>query len=427
MKSARQLSSFLCRQSVRSKVLPLLILASSQSLLGASEKSFTVAVYNIENLWDQIPQNEGKEAPYAQYAPKTSNYYEKAAGGKYSFTEIKAQNLRQVALAIADKGPEVFGIVEVESREALETVQKNVADLGYRYLAFSDMSLKRGELAPSVGLGLLSKFPIKESSYLLVPKLPSFDTGEENDTFFARESNRRYLQRPILKVTLDVDGHPLIVFLNHWKSKGGDGHELRRMAYAQVLRRELNSLGPKTDSLIMGDLNSNYDEFKTIEERPENNTGEGKTGINHVLRTTGRELAVQETEAAANFPLYNLYYELPQDERKSAYYKNFGGWASLDHLILSPGLYDQGGISYVDNSFKVAAPNMKKLSFLFYEKGPSKGKPKRWISAYDKDARKTVHQAGGYSDHLPIWAKFYLSTLQDASEPIPLELPSEED
>jgi hypothetical protein len=110
------------------------------------------------------------------------------------------------------------------------------------------------------------------------------------------------------------------------------------------------------------------------------------TAINGVLRSQGIEIALQQTSGP---DLYNLWYELPSNQRGSDVYR--GKWGTLMQMIISRGLYDHRGIQYVDNSFSVAA-------FQNLNAQAGTGVPIRWQMIDDT--------AGGYSDHLPIAAKF---------------------
>jgi len=183
--------------------------------------------------------------------------------------------------------------------------------------------------------------------------------------------------RPILEVWIDVDGHELVTFTNHWKSGASNPEiELVRVQNAEVLRQRIDQLkreNPDVDIIIGGDLNSDYNQSQRY-------TSMTSTGVNTILGSTGDELAVSRKTAF----LYNLWYELPADERKSDNYSNH--WGTLMHLIVSPGMYNRSGVSYVDNSFEVGI--FSGLNANAYNETPI-----RWTNG-----------AGGlgYSDHFPL-------------------------
>ena len=104
--------------------------------------------------------------------------------------------------------------------------------------------------------------------------------------------------------------------------------------------------------------------------------------------------------------LYNLWFELPSDQRGSDTYK--GEWGTLMHLIVSRGLYDQNGVQYEDGSFAVVKiPGLNANAL---------GLPNRW-------SRGKV--PGGFSDHFPIYARFRSVDTHDKDKWMPLDKPSE--
>ena len=106
--------------------------------------------------------------------------------------------------------------------------------------------------------------------------------------------------------------------------------------------------------------------------------------------------------------------------RRTAFESAFG-WVSLDHIILGSGLYDSRGISYVDNSFQIASKGNSEAAFLF----AANGTPLRW-RVKQTGARYFRHEVGGFSDHLPICARFTVLADQGAGR-IPLSKPGQPD
>jgi len=192
--------------------------------------------------------------------------------------------------------------------------------------------------------------------------------------------------RAILEVLIDVDGAPLYVFSNHWKSGASDlVTEEVRVANARTLRTRLDEIlraDPNADIILGGDFNSQYN-------HKQRNPRMKLTGLNDVLGSQGNELAVRGKQR----DLYNLWYELPAAERGSDTYR--GEWGTLMHLIVSRGLYDYRGVQYVDNTFAVA-----KFPGLNVD---AAGLPVRWSG--DGPA------GSGFSDHFPISARF--TTVKD--------------
>ena len=374
---------------------------------------FTIVSYNVENFFDQVDEDRNED--YGDYRlrknPKGqwSNYGEKVQyeGRSMSFTEAKAQNIRKALLAISPEGPEIAGLVEVESKDSLDILLQATKDLGYKYAQFSDWPTHSPR--PAMGMGVLSKFPI--SSWSLVT--PNFQKKMESEDLSVANSlgqqgnkkSRNDTPRSILKVTINVYGHPLLVYVNHWKSKAGP--ESLRKAYAEALEKDLEKAlkeNPRTDFVLLGDFNSEYNEAVILTD--EHNDTNGTTGINHVLKSQGDELAV--ATARTPFIKYDLHYELEPNRRRSAWHPGFN-WSSLDHIIIGPGLYDHKGLTYVDGSFDIARPEHPSVEMLF----DHQGRTKRWMAR--REGPFTRHSIGGFSDHLPLYARFRIAPEQNNS------------
>lgn len=317
-------------------------------------KTFKVASYNLENLFDLT--EDGTE--YSEYVPDTSSGWDK------NIVEIKLTNIAKV---IKDLKADVIALQEVESEKALILLRNKLKelDVDYPYLEIGN------SWSTSVECAILSKFPIINKKNIRVSYGPT---------------------RNILRVTLDIDGNHLILFINHWKSK--QGPENLRIVYAKKLKAEINKLKNDVDFILIGDFNSNYNEYETFRNIRKLNNTLGATGINHILKTIKNSIPVDEKtlmEQTKNEYLYNLWLELNKSRRWS--YNFFGNKNSPDSIIVSKGLYDNQGISYVDNSFDKFSPD-----YLFKENAIY-----RW-QITNKGRGK--HLGRGYSDHLPIFAYF---------------------
>ncbi len=363
-------------------VLLALLTVASQA------RTFTVAVYNLENLFDI----DGKAA-YDEYQPE--RYTE-------AHLRTKLENTARVVAKMGDegKGPEIMLFQEVEldqtpsaapldydallGRHEKETLSQLLSGpvpvdardwpaeawllkavreqglTGYRVITGGDSvsTLNEDGRARAIKNVIFTRFPIKEVRTYPVPNA-----------------------RNIIEVLLDVDGASLYVFSNHWKSGAGDPVTERvRMADAQVLRARLDEIlraDPHADIIIGGDFNSQYNQR-------ERNPKMLETAIGDVLRSQGNELALRGPDV----DLYNLWYELPEAQRGSDTYK--GEWGTLMQLIISRGLYDFSGVQYVDNSFQVG-------KYRGLNEAPD-GMPMRWSFAAPSGA--------GTSDHFPVFARF---------------------
>ncbi len=319
----------------------------SVSLLGAE---FRIATYNVENLFDL--KKSGTE--YTEYIPFTGY------GWNEKIYRVKLENIAKV---ICDLKPDIIALQEIESDEALEALGEYVARCGvslpYRAIA---------ERKPTaVKTALLSKYRILKKREI--------------------DPDGTLKTRNILEVSLEIEGRKLTLFVNHWKSRSGP--ESRRVVSAKALMRRLK--GFDGEYVLLGDFNSNWNEWRVIgESRRLNDTG-GVTGIGSILKSVRGKKAVTKRDIEP--PCHtNLWLELPPQRRWS--HNFYGRKSALDHILLPASMFDSKGINYIDRSFKPFKP-----SYLFKPNGAIF----RWEMAKRGDGK---HLGGGYSDHLPIYADF---------------------
>lgn len=311
---------------------------------------FTVASYNVENLFDA--KRVGTE--YENYA--TSHNWTKR------MVEIK---LNHVAEVICDLNADILGLQEIENKQILLALQKKLSRVGCTY-TYAAITSKKGA---SIQVALLSRFPIKKTKELQVSYTPKV--------------------RNILEVQVDVKGRPLWLFVNHWKSRAYRGYESKRMKYAKVLKKRLESFPKDTPYILLGDFNTDYDAHRNLEKKIDD-TG-GKTGLHDVLGLAFKHHLQTPVDLANGNTLRHstLWLDLPYDERWNT--KFYGKKGTPDHIILPSSLFDQKGINYLNHSFHVF-----KKPYLFTQKGYIN----RW------EYKNSKHRGKGYSDHLPIMASF---------------------
>lgn len=358
------------------------------ALLGAAcalARPFTVVAYNVENLVDVDGVTQ----------------FEEYQGPKYTRAHAltKLQNIAQIVAQFENgRGPDVLILceLEVDFTPAPAPLDYDAILQRYAGVTIRDMLGEKfdREVADLPSEALLAKALADRgiTGYRIVPAENVTAPGtartlEQKCAVFTRfpvkaaRSHPTLDARAVLEVQLEVEGAPLYVFANHWKSGASDAEtEKTRAANAQTLRTRLNEIlraDPNADIVLGGDFNSQYNQkqrypnFKT-------------TALNDVLGSQGNELAIRGTQRE----LYNLWYELPAPQRGSDTFR--GEWGTLMHLIISRGLYDYRGVQYVDNSFAVAKfPGLN---------ADAKGLPVRW--SFDGPA------GSGFSDHFPVYARF---------------------
>jgi endonuclease/exonuclease/phosphatase family metal-dependent hydrolase len=327
----------------------------------ASKDTIAIAFYNVENLFDL--NDDGNE--YAEFRPG-------ALGWNKQTWEKKVAN---IASAVAALQADVVGLCEVENRNALEGLRRELARRGaaYPYDAIADRS---GRGATSAAL--LSRFPVVRTS--------EFGVGRGNPG-----------SRSVLEADIACGGEPLKLFVNHWPSKKHP--ESQRLAVARVLAERIRKLPPRTDYAVIGDLNADFDEWRKFRTERLDDT-KGATGINHLMKTVHGEpgkfvsyVVRQEMAAADSAWHYDLWMELPEERRCSYTYQ--GQPKTPDHILLPHTLFDRHGWSYREGSFSVFTWDRRLLR---------EGEPFRWqMRGFGK---RRFHTGEGYSDHLPLRAEF---------------------
>lgn len=357
-----------------------------------SANEFTVVAYNVENLFDV--DGIAIYRDYTQDEPDDPFTYSRAK------LLTKLQNTAAVLAYFNEgAGPEVILFQELEADFSPETT---VEDLDQFLVAYADTTvaamLGEGWKPEYAGLPTaawllkaLSDAGLKGYEVVSVPaKAQDVGIAHTNAVFskfpiLASTAHPLEQARDILEVELDVEGHSLFLFDNHWKSGASNPErEPIRVQNATVLRGLIDARlaeDPNADIILGGDFNSHYNHsilYSDIE-----------TGINDVLGSQGNELAIREQGGA---DLYNLWYELSPEARYSEVWRGHRG--TLMHLLITRGLYDDHGIRYVDGSFdKLLLQGLNADGI---------GRPLAWTFA--------GQTGGGASDHFPVYARFAVGT-----------------
>ncbi|WP_372999054.1 endonuclease/exonuclease/phosphatase family protein [Sulfurimonas sp.] len=327
----------------------LLLVALWAALFGDS--ILKIATYNVENLFDL----EKKGYKYKEYEPNTNSNWNQRT------YKIKLQNIAKV---IKEIDADIIALQEVHSLQALKDLRFTLKQNGlyYQYYSIADKKHTATKVA------FLSKLPFTYSKELSVTST--------------------YKYRNILESKFKINGNDLYIFINHWKAKSGP--ESMRIVSAKTLRKRVSEIGYDKNIVLLGDFNSHYEEFLIFKRNRKHNDTNGKTGINHVLRTLKQIHRAKDVKyEKENF--YNLWYDTDASKRYSYIFK--GKKEALDNILISQPLLDKKGISYIDDSIT----NLDK-NYLFKKKNIY-----RWQVS---KARVSKHKGKGYSDHLPVMAKF---------------------
>jgi endonuclease/exonuclease/phosphatase family metal-dependent hydrolase len=386
--------------------------------LPVSAREFTVVTYNVENLFDADGQ------------AVFDDYQETGKENAYSPAKllVKLQNIGRVLQTFNQgAGPEVIAFNEFEIDFTPESKATDHAAVLEKYKDVTVEEMLTTKLDDEIrGLPvevLLLKYLEDEGmgGYQVAVGEDEADLSllETTDRSVRRKAHKNAVfskfpitdvkshatpdARDILETTLDIDGQPLILFVNHWKSRASDlNAEQTRRLNARTLRDRLDAImaeNPSADILVAGDFNSQYNQTKA-------NPHLGKTAVNDVLGSQGDEAT---TAASTGFSLYNLWHELPPEKRYSDSYD--GKWGTLMQKMVTPGLYDHRGVQYVDNSFMVVmVDDVNTVGVL--------NLPRRWTN---------FGAGAGTSDHFPIAAKFRTVDEDDTAKRLELSAPGREE
>lgn len=279
-------------------------------------KDINIATYNVENLFDGV--NQGSE--YRDFRLGNNGWSQKMA-------TIKLQN---TAKAVKLIGADIVAVQEVENKNILKQLAKKT---GFQYTAFA-----KPNRSP-IGLGVLSKYPIKKSK--------NFKAGIEKT-------------RDFLYTKIDINGHSLGLWVVHFPTQKYPKSQRKRVA--NHLKKAIKSQND-AEYIVVGDFNT-------------------KISRNSILQQSFGTFGVGKN-------LYDPWFSLPSSKRWS--HSFFGKKSAIDRMLLSPGMFDGKNLDFKKGSFRVV-----KKDFLVNKKGY----PNRWQMRGKKNSKK--HLGKGYSDHLPL-------------------------
>ena len=184
-----------------------------------------VASYNVENLFDGIPDN-----PH--------NPREKAK---------PTRELRALAKVLRQVDADVVIMQELESEKTL----RQFRDQYLKSFGYQTVLVQEGNDLRGIDVGLLSRWPV-------------ISTQSHRDLTFQVGEHRRKFSRDLLQAEIRTpEGYVFTVFAAHLKSKlGGARSDLIREAEAQAIQQILLNFQhkfPRRNFLLAGDFNDTPD------------------------------------------------------------------------------------------------------------------------------------------------------------------------
>ncbi|MCE1188108.1 MAG: endonuclease/exonuclease/phosphatase family protein, partial [Ignavibacteria bacterium] len=315
----------------------------------AESDTIAIAFWNVENFYDTLDDQNKKDD---DFLPNGSYQWTKERFDK------KMEHLGQAIKDMNDKkGPDMIGMAEVENRWVLEQLIKtNLSGLDFS-IAHIDSPDERG-----IDAALL----YNSKKFELV--------SLRGDTVSLAD---KYPTRLILHAELKtIFGDIVHVFVNHWPSRrnGQDKSEINRVTAATVLKGEVDKLlaaNKNARIVIMGDFN----------DEPDNNS---------ILKTLDAGLYTCDS-VKQNTTLHNVSWERKGKGEGTLKYRDT--WNCLDQIIISPDVLTDAQFKYICGSYTIFRPD-----YLIQHGGKYDGSP---FPTYGG-----TRYLGGYSDHLPVFAKF---------------------
>jgi len=312
-----------------------------------------ISWWNLENLFDIQNSTDRHE----KLAKSIKN---ELKGWNESVLEKKLTNLSWVIKQINNnKGPDIFGVCEVENKIVIEKLLEKLNSLNRNYkIIHQNTEDKRG---------------------IDIAFIYDSDKYQQEGKIFSLEIIKRNATRNILQAQFNTEkGNRLIILGNHWPSRSGGQYksEPYRMITGETLSYWLNRIQEIYDNkvpiLVMGDFN----------DEPFNRS------LTEYALSTGSK---KKVSYGKNPYLYNLCYET-MGKRKGSFVFN-GNQILFDQILVSKGLI------HSQNKFKIGKDSFRIECFENMVKG-------RYNSPirFGRPSKKSSYNEKGFSDHLPVSA-----------------------
>ncbi len=318
-------------------------------------KDFTVAFYNVENLFDTIDdphKNDNEFLPHGNHTWNTRCY------------QIKLANLARVIDSLGDSdGPELLGLAEIENRAVLEDLirQPRLAGKGYAIVHYESPDQRGIDVAliyKTSAFKLISSF----SAEIPFPENPDIET---RDILFVKG--------------LAGKKDTLTIAVNHWPSRlgGEEKSGWKRKRAASILRQKLDSIRTENGEsgiIVMGDLN----------DEPVDSS------VTLVLGSSG--IAANVSEAI----LYNPWVSIFEAGKEGSLMYN-KKWDMFDQIMVSKSLISRKkGVSFEEGFHGIYHPDWMQVA------------EGSWKSAPRRSHIKKEFYEDGYSDHFPVFVRLQL-------------------
>lgn len=316
---------------------------------------FYVANWNVENLFDtdDDPRNRGDN----EFLPNNPTTRWTRARFK-----TKIANLAKVISSMNHgAGPDLLGLEEVENKAVLKALAQKLPEKNYG-IVHEDSPDPRG-----IDTALLYN---RDLFTLVYSRAHDVSLRWRRDT------------RDILHATFkDRNDKLLHVFVNHWPSRGGGAKasDPDRFSAARTLSRALDYVFQRDRAahvIVLGDFN----------DEPSSRS----------IRVVLDVKPYPSRSGYVDTQLYNLTSR-SSGRGMGTYFHSYRGsreWRMYDQIMVSGALINSSRIEYDPDSLRIDRPD-----YMVQKKGRKKGAP---VPTFQHQE----HYRGGYSDHLPVGARF---------------------
>lgn len=308
---------------------------------------YTIAFYNLENLFDTVNDPEKMDE---SFTPDSDRKWDE---------KKLASKVRKLGSVIASIGqqdnpykPVLIGVAEVENAAVMQRLvdSPHLKELGYSFIHF-DAPDERG--IDTALIYRASFFKVLSSEAVFLP--------------LETKSGKADLTRDVLHVTGELEGQRVHVLVNHWPSRRAGAAETdhKRLEAAKKNREIIASIKrkePDARIIVMGDFNDD----------PQSDS------ITHLMDTD----------------LYNPMQVLLTRDQGSASYK--GRWNLFDQILVTNNF-----MKPYDNPFSFEKAAIFNAASVVISEGKYKGNPFRTYAG--------PKYLGGVSDHFPVYAVFEIA------------------
>ena len=313
-----------------------------------------VAFYNLENLFDTIPNNPlGRDAEYTPNGARKwtgKRYWNKIHNLAYAISNMKTD--------LTPMGPAIIGVSEVENITVMQDLARDEQLKAWNLqVLHHDSPDRRG-----IDVG-----------FLFNPRL--FRPLNVTHHTLVVESNPNFRTRDQSCVSGLLLGEPVSVIVNHWPSRLGGQKQssyLREAAAAlsKHIADSVLAINPKQKIIIMGDLNDDPMDPSCAE-------------------VLGAKRNVKDVEEGG---WYNPWWDVLASGVGTLAYR--GQWNLFDQIVITPNLLNKDAKKKDYSSLKYWKSHIFRRDYLIQQEGQYKGAPLRTTAG--------GRWLNGYSDHLPV-------------------------